>query len=292
MNINFIGRNNANFYGHWARRDGQQAVEYYNKKCLERRDKYTLDLDPQLQRYIDEVNENGYCKIENYIEISLLNDLKEEFENLIKDGSELKQNNESHIVAGDPFLTTKAAVKLAFDDRLIKMATAFFHCAPGIGTFNLRKSLANNLPAEGTNLWHRDFNSPVKLLKFFFYLDDVDENNGPFSYVEGSNNKMFEGWWLKHRWFDEELGQIYGHDKLKRLTAKKGDLLIATTNGWHKGEKLVSGTRSMLTINFLIHPELAGGVEQDESKRFKIRQEDFDNLPDWKKPVADFLIKV
>ena len=107
-----------------------------------------------------------------------------------------------------------------------------------------------------------------------------------------SNNKMFEGWWLKHRWFDKEMAHIYGADKIKHLTAKKGDLLIATTNGWHKGEKLVSGTRTMLTINFLVHPELAGGVEQDESKRFKISQKDFDNLPDWKKPVSDFLIKV
>jgi hypothetical protein len=292
MNINFIGRNNANFYGHWANRNGKQSVDYYNQKCLERRDKYEFQIDPEVKSYVEEVNKKGYCKIENYIDISVLEKLNGEFEDLIQDGSKLKQNSQSHIVASDPFLNTTAALELAFDDRLIKIATGFFNCIPGIGTFNLRKSLANNLPAEGTNLWHRDFNSPVKIIKFFFYLNDVDENNGPFSYVEESNNKMFNGWWLKHRWFDEELGQIYGNDKLKRLTAKKGDLLIATTNGWHKGEKLVSGTRSMLTINFLVHPELAGGVEQDESKRFKISQEDFNNLPDWKKPVADFLLKV
>ena len=292
MKINFIGRNNANFYGHWAHRNGRQSVNYYNQKCLERRDRYKFDLDPDLQKYADKVKQYGYCKIENFIDTSLLDNLKDEFESLIKEETHLKQNSQTHIVASDPFLTTNTAVKLAFDDRIIKIATGFFNCLPGIGTFNLRKSMANELPAEGTNLWHRDFNSPVKLIKFFFYLDDVNMDNGPFSYVEESNNKMFDGWWLKHRWFDEELGQIYGHDKLKRLTAKKGDLLIATTNGWHKGEKLVSGTRSMLTINFLVHPELAGGVEQDASKRFKISQEDFHNLSRWKKPVADFLIKV
>jgi hypothetical protein len=292
MQVKFINRSNSNFYGHWANRNGVASVNYYNEKCLERRAKYSHDYGDEFTPVLKQIEENGYCKIENFIDIEALDLLNDEVELLIENNSNLKQNNQSHIVVSDPFLNTDSALKLAFDDRIIKIATGFFNCLPGIGTFNLRKSLANSIQAEGTNLFHRDFNSPVKILKFFFYLNDVDHNNGPFTYVEGSNNKMFEGWWLKHRWFDKEMAHIYGADKIKHLTAKKGDLLIATTNGWHKGEKLVSGTRTMLTINFLVHPELAGGVEQDESKRFKISQKDFDNLPDWKKPVSDFLIKV
>jgi hypothetical protein len=47
----------------------------------------------------------------------------------------------------------------------------------------------------------------------------------------------------------------------------------------------------MLTLNYVIHPELASGALQPPSKRFKMKKEFYDSLPDWKKPVADFLVK-
>ena len=42
----------------------------------------------------------------------------------------------------------------------------------------------------------------------------------------------------------------------------------------------------VLTLNYVIHPE------EWNPPSFKMKKEDFDNLPDWKKPVADFLVKV
>jgi len=126
-------------------------------------------------------------------------------------------------------------------------------------------------------------------MKFFFYLNDVNIDNGPFTYVEGSNKKIFKGWNIKQRWQDKELAEIYGKENIKHITANVGDLLMGWTNGWHKGEKAIKGSRMMLTINFVIHPELADGKEQPLS--FKIKKDFYDSLPDWKKPVADFLLK-
>ena len=62
-------------------------------------------------------------------------------------------------------------------------------------------------------------------------------SNGPFTYVEGSNSKKpLSPFWLDyHRWSDEQIEQLYGKDKIIPLTANYGDLLIATTNGFHKG---------------------------------------------------------
>jgi hypothetical protein len=45
----------------------------------------------------------------------------------------------------------------------------------------------------------------------------------------------------------------------------------------------------MLTLNYVIHPELQGGQLPTQEQLFKIKQEQYDNLPDNKKPVADFL---
>ena len=123
-------------------------------------------------------------------------------------------------------------------------------------------------------------------------MNDVNKDNGPFTYVEESNRKMFDRWWMKHRRTDKEMAMIYGKENIVHCTANFGDLLMAQTNGFHKGQKPTKNTRIAYVINYLIHPELAGGTEQTEEARFKMKQATYDALPDWKKPVADFLVKV
>ena len=143
-------------------------------------------------------------------------------------------------------------------------------------------------------MFHKDFNSPVKILKFFVYLNDVGLKNGPFTYVEGSNRELpiNPHWFKYHRWPDSEIEKVYGKDRIKHLTANYGDLLIATTNGFHKGLKIEEGERTMFTINFLIHPEIEGGDVRTAKNRFYVEQSRVDSLPNWKRPLADFLIKV
>ncbi len=42
------------------------------------------------------------------------------------------------------------------------------------------------------------------------------------------------------------------------LTAKLGDIVVADTTGCHRGTKVVSDNRSMLRVNYVVHPEFAG----------------------------------
>ena len=48
----------------------------------------------------------------------------------------------------------------------------------------------------------------------------------------------------------------------------------------------------MFTMNFLIHPEIEGGDIRTAKNRFYVKQSRVDDLPEWKKPIADFLIKL
>ena len=70
------------------------------------------------------------------------------------------------------------------------------------------------------------------------------------------------------------------------MTGKPGDLIVATTTGFHRGAKPVVNERDMYTINYVIHPEFWVNPE------FKIKKDFYDALSESKKPVADFLIKV
>lgn len=290
--MDWIYENDARFYGHWSNPDGVRAVEFYNSCVIERGQKYNFAKSDKYSPFIEELNNKGHHKVESFFDKDILLTLKDEVNSLIEKDEHVARKDQRNIVINQPLLNVETAAKIAFDDSLIKIATSFFGCVPAIGTCNLRKSMVNNLPNEGTYLFHRDFNSTVKILKFFFYLNDVSVNNGPFTYVEGSNRKMFNGWWLKHRWTDDEMSSIYGKDSIKKITANVGDLIMARTNGWHKGQKLLEGDRTMLTINYVVHPEMSSGISQPPSKRFRIKKEFYDSLPEWKKPVADFLVKV
>ena len=119
----------------------------------------------------------------------------------------------------------------------------------------------------------------------FFYLNDVDDKGGPFCIVEGSHKNKFEGCFDKYRWGTDEINNIYGEDKIKYLTANVGDLIIANTNCFHRGTKPHSADRTMLTLDWVIHPE---DFKQPE---FKIKSDKVNSVQSWKRPIFDFLIK-
>ena len=142
--------------------------------------------------------------------------------------------------------------------------------------------------AREVTLYHCDKNSPY-MLKFFLYLTDVEETeDGPFTYVEGSAYQKPQGWLQTHRVPDEQIERIYGKERIKPLFAKKGDLLAALTTGYHKGEKVKSKDRSMLTLNFVCAPE-----DWSVKTQYDIKAESCAKLAEENKlPLIDFLYVV
>ena len=108
----------------------------------------------------------------------------------------------------DPLLNCPSVVRIAFDDLLADIATHYLGCPAAIGTLNLRKSYVNDLSDFDTLYFHSDPNSP-RFLKFFFYLNDVDEEGGPFCYVTHTHREKFKGWRRKYRWLHEEIEAQY-----------------------------------------------------------------------------------
>jgi hypothetical protein len=198
-------------------------------------------------------------------------------------GQSLLRERANFAAVSEPFLTCPSSISLAFDQRLIDLATAYLQCTPAIGGLNLRKSYRNELPEFDTLYFHVDPNSP-KFLKFFFYLNDVDADGGPFCYVRGSHRRRFAGWNRKYRWELDEIAPIYGKENVLLLTAKAGDIVVADTNGFHRGTKIKGNDRGMLTVDYVLHQEFEGA-----QKPFKLRRRDFDSLTATQRPAADFL---
>lgn len=159
-----------------------------------------------------------------------------------------------------PFLDCPAAVPLAFLPLCDEIASAYLGARAAVGGANLRKSFFNDIPEFDTLLFHVDPNSP-KFLKFFFYLHDVGPGGGAFCYVRGSHRRRFLGWTRKYRWTRQELLNHYTEQDFVEVYARKGDLIVADTNGFHAGTKATAADRSMLTIDYLLHRDFYAGAE-------------------------------
>ena len=103
--------------------------------------------------------------------------------------------------------------------------------------------------------YHFDGNDPL-LLKVFFYLTDVSEKDGPFTYISKTHK------------FVNKFGLIYKHSmsgisdsnissntlsNVKKFTGKAGDVIFADTNGLHKGSPISNNSlgRILLTFTFV-----------------------------------------
>ena len=271
----------------WGR---DNEVRAYIEAIYNRQDKYGIEIDNTYADIASDVNENGTTSVKNFIDPKRLELVKNEFE-VIKERGELQYNDFYTEQVAHPLLTCNSVRDIVFDDKVIEIAKNYFNCIPAITNVQLRKSkateqLEQHIPGNGqTTLFHCDKDSP-RFIKFFFYLDDVDESNGPFTYVKQSHIKKFEGWDSKYRWKHRDISSIYGEDSIIKQCGNNGDLVIGNTNGFHKGTKVIKGERTLLSVYYSVHP-----TEWRDTYGGKIRKEDYDNLPDHKKPLADFLVR-
>ena len=269
---------------------GEDEVKRYIQAIYERQEKYNIDISDKYTDVAEEANTNGFAKIENFIDPSRLELVKNEFGE-IKERGELQYNDFYTEQVAHPLLTCDSVFDIAFDDKVVEIAKSYFNCIPAITNVQLRKSkatetLEHNIPGNGqTTLFHCDKDSP-RFIKFFFYLDDVNEENGPFTYTKGSQIQKFDGWDSKYRWEHREIRSIYGENRIIQCTGNVGDLIIGNTSGFHKGTKVAKGERTLLSVYYGVHP-----TEWRPTFGGKMRKEHFESLPDHKKPLADFLVR-
>lgn len=272
---------------------GTEVIDAWKKAHSIRRGQYAFEEEEYdlYNNVVDQIEANGFVIIKDFFKDidKLAEQVNERFEsgNGTKNSekaSEIRERNNHQIIV-DPLYTAPEIADYVFNDHIMRIAMSYLRCYPAVGTLNLRRSFANDVPVEGVQYYHIDPNSP-RFLKFFTYLNDVDDvEDGPFTYIKTSNRTLHEKLYTQHRIPDTLGEEMYGKENVTYLTAKKGDLIIADTTGLHKGSKCKRRDRTMLTINYVIHPE------EFRTPTFKIRQETYDSLPEHKKPLCDFLVQ-
>ncbi len=113
----------------------------------------------------------------------------------------------------------------------------------------------DNKSAVASQQWHRDYEDK-QLLKIFVYFTDVEESNGPLSFIckthfGGIHNCTFNarppfGIVISN----EKIKKTFNEDDIKIFKMKKGEIVFADTSGFHKGGHCLTGERFIFTATF------------------------------------------
>ncbi|MBP1843588.1 hypothetical protein J2046_001844 [Rhizobium petrolearium] len=101
-----------------------------------------------------------------------------------------------------------------------------------------------------------------RMLKFFFYLSDVDADAGPHIYVRGSHRRRR----IKHQLTllvghpAEEVLEFYGEENAVTLTGRAGTGFVEDPFGFHMGTLAKQSPRLMMEVGF--------GVSKPSKRRY------------------------
>jgi hypothetical protein len=113
---------------------------------------------------------------------------------------------------------------------------------------NVSDSERIGLKNAAAQMYHFDMDR-LKFLKFFIYLTDVDEFNGPHMYVKKTHNKCPKYIRNDGRYSDSFIEENACND-IVEITGKAGTIIIADTRGIHKGKELEKGERLIFQLEF------------------------------------------
>ena len=147
--------------------------------------------------------------------------------------------------------------RLVLDPKIIDVANSYIGMFTNfyILMLNVTVPVGHDAKTIISQRWHRD-HEDKKLCKLFLYLNDVDEQAGPFIYVPYSKYETKWGTIFPQQVpkgvypRDGEVEKIIPAGEIKKMTGMAGTLLWCDTSGLHKGGHAFSKERLMLTAGY------------------------------------------
>ena len=152
----------------------------------------------------------------------------------------------------DKILKSEIAQNLLFNKFIYQVATNYFKSTPFFDHISLAISCKSDKPdSEAAQLFHFDLDKP-KWLKFFIYLNDVDEDNGPHFFIPKTHKNFAIRSEIRAQGYkridDKTISKYYPN--IKEMKGKSGTLLIEDTRGLHKGSVVKKNYRCIALLQF------------------------------------------
>ncbi len=140
---------------------------------------------------------------------------------------------------------------IVYDQSILAVANKYLNAKPilDIVTMWWSAPFSKESRDKVAQKYHFDMDR-FKFLKFFFYLTDVTEDNGPHCYVKSSHKSKPNTLLEDRRIEDSEIAEHYPPSDILELVSSRGSILAVDTRGFHKGKPLSNGNRLLLQIQF------------------------------------------
>lgn len=164
-------------------------------------------------------------------------------------------------------------VKFVLSKEILDVANSYMGMWTKLVYYDLALTLpvGESAPVQSQR-WHRD-PEEKRICKVFIYLNDIDEEAGPFTHINGSQRggkyghlfpqKTPEGVYPKE---SELLSKVDPKD-IRLMTAPKGTVIFCDTSGLHRGGYAKTKERLMFTAFF-------SAPTNTEKPWYKISEED------------------
>lgn len=232
-------------------------------------------LDPRAAAIVQSLRENGIVLSRSVADPELLQELYVEGYKLLEQNWDANRQQprsfnldhkigRSHLGPSENkdfliILTPKAFepssifLRYALQSAFMQIASAYLGQYARLRAVQLWLNYASPGEAASTQLWHRD-DDDLMNVKIFTYLSDVDESNGPFAFIPGTQPLGRRVIYPKQsscgRSNDVEMAMAVPVTEWKVCTGSRGDVIISDTCGLHKGVKPREGYRLMLMVQY------------------------------------------
>jgi len=224
----------------------------------------------KLNKYNHELNElqnKGFVIVKNYLSRENCKNIQEKLINTIEKHKDQIWKSESldyRIWGFEKF--ENEVNEFLKDENLVNLFKKYENQSKLISSTTLGANIKFIKNGKGSGGgWHRDRTFyKYKYSKAMIYLNDVDEKNGAFQYLEKSHHlfniikinnhlkKISSDKWFDNREIEESSKKL--NLKINTLSANAGDMILFDATGIHRGMPLKSGERFALTNYYRFDP--------------------------------------
>lgn len=141
------------------------------------------------------------------------------------------------------------------DASFVAVAQSYLQCKPILDFVCLwwNTNFSKEPDKDAAQFWHFDMDR-IKWVKYFVYLTDVGQDNGPHLFVAGSHRTKGIPSSLLSRGYsrltDADVEAVYSQDEIIEFAAPRGTVIAEDTRGLHKGKNVENGDRLVLQLQF------------------------------------------
>ena len=235
-----------------------------------RRAPLPIMLSDEQQRVLADMRRDGYAVVENYWQREDALALRDRLEAYLADGEDRDFEEGAWLRFWDDrahdqgvrriYHVEKLVPELAalrFDPFILEIASAYYGVPFRSGVLVFQHNTQTN---ENTRFYHVD--AFIREFKSFIYLDDVDEGNGPFAYLRGTQRNHLMR--LRKQIVGNGTGDSptsFHEDDVRSLMDREdhicgsaGTLILADVRGLHRGTPQADRSRSVL-VNYIVRHE-------------------------------------